>query len=73
MSKTAIENYAGAIMETATPELRKVLTKHLNAAIDWHQQVFNYMYQKGFYPAYNLKLLLQNDINASNKALQMPY
>ena len=29
MSKNAVKNYATAITETATPELRNVLTKHL--------------------------------------------
>ena len=73
MSKTAVRNYATAITETATPELRKLLTKQLNAAIDWHAKVFNYMYEKGLYPAYDLKKLLQNDVNTATKALEMPY
>jgi len=73
MSKNAVKNYATAITETATPELRNVLTKHLNAAINWHAKVFNYMFKKGLYPAYDLKSLLQNDVNNATNALKMPY
>ena len=73
MSKTAVRNYAAAITETATPELRNILTKHLNAAVKWHTSVFEYMYNRGLYPAYDLKKLLQNDVNNAAKALQMPY
>ncbi|MBD3110179.1 spore coat protein [Bacillus sp. AGMB 02131] len=73
MSKTAVRNYAAAITETATPELRNVFKNHLNNAVDWHANVFNYIYKKGLYPAYDLKQLLQNDVNNATKALQMPY
>ncbi|CAM3816535.1 spore coat protein [Mesobacillus zeae] len=42
-----------ALTETATPALREVLKQHLNTAVDWHAMIFNYMYQRGLYPAYN--------------------
>lgn len=72
-SKSAIKNYAAAITETATPALKTLLTRHLNGAIDWHTRVFNYMYQNGQYPAYNLSQLLSNDVKNANKALKMKY
>ncbi|MFP9126195.1 spore coat protein [Niallia sp. BSM11] len=67
--KSSVKNYAVAITETATPELRKVLKTHINKAIDSHEEVFHYMYKKGYYPAYDLKSLLQNDVNLAKKAL----
>ncbi|WP_052343581.1 spore coat protein [Bacillus massiliigorillae] len=70
MSKTAVKNYAAAITETATPVLREILIKHLK---NWHAKIFNYMYEKGLYPAYDLKKLLQNEVNTATKALEMPY
>lgn len=73
MSKTSVKNYANAITETATPALRAVLTKHLLGAIDWHTSIFNYMYNKGLYPAYDLKKLLQNDVTNATQALRMTY
>ncbi|RKL67036.1 spore coat protein [Salipaludibacillus neizhouensis] len=67
--KTGVRNYAIAITETATPAVRKVLKQQLIRAIDTHAKVFNYMYEKSYYPSYNLEQLLQNDINLANKAL----
>ncbi|MFC5464667.1 spore coat protein [Lederbergia graminis] len=71
--KTSVRNYSIAITETATPSLREVLTKQLMAAIDLHGQIYKYMYDKGFYPSYNLRELLQNDMNLANKALSQQF
>ncbi|KKI90614.1 spore coat protein [Bacillus sp. SA1-12] len=70
-SKAAVRNYAVAITETATPELRNVLAKQLQLAVVCHARIYNYMYERGFYPSYNLKKLLKNDITMANKALSM--
>ena len=69
LTKMCVRNYGIAITETATPEVRKVLKKQLNSAIELHEKIFNYMYKKGLYPAYNLEKLLQNDIKLARKAL----
>lgn len=70
-SKAAVKNYAAAITETATPELRETFEKQLEGAIETHSKVFSYMYKKGFYPAYDLEKLLQNDVKNAQKALKM--
>ena len=70
--KTSVRNYAIAITETATPELRRVLKLQLNRAIDTHAKVFNYMHERSYYPAYNLNQLLQDDVNLANKAMSKP-
>lgn len=70
-SKSAVRNYAVAITETATPGLRNVLAKQLQMAINCHARIYNYMYQRGYYPSYNLEKLLNNDLNLANKALSM--
>lgn len=70
-AKTAVRSYATAITETATPMLRETFTNHLLKAIKTHAKIFNYMYEKGLYPAYNLEKLLQNDIKNAKKALEM--
>jgi spore coat protein F len=67
--KSSVKNYATALTETATPELRKVLKAHINKAIDSHYEVFQYMYKRNLYPAYELKSLLQHDVNLAKKAL----
>lgn len=70
-AKTAVRNYAIAITETATPQLRETLQKHLNNAIKLHGKIFYFMYERGLYPAYNLEQLLANDVNNAKKALSM--
>lgn len=73
LSKTAVKTYAAAITETATPVLRDTLTKHLEKAIQLHSDVFAYMFEHGLYPAYNLEMLLKNDVKNATKALEMTY
>lgn len=68
-AKSSVRNYAVAITETATPMLREVLRKQLNGAVKVHERIFNYMYQKGLYPAYDLNKLLENDVKLAKKAL----
>ncbi|WP_026673279.1 spore coat protein [Alkalihalobacterium bogoriense] len=71
LAKTSVRNYAIAITETATPALRTVLTNHLLKAIETHATIFNYMYQKSDYPAYDFVKLLENDVNLAQKALSL--
>lgn len=71
MAKTLVRNYAIAITETATPELRQVFAKHLSHAINLHAKTFNFMYARSFYPAYNFERLLENDVQLANRALSM--
>jgi spore coat protein F len=73
LAKTTVRNYAIAITETATPQLREVLTCQLNAAIQLHGQVYYYMYERGYYPSYDLPQLLTNDVQNAQKAIEMPY
>lgn len=73
LCKTLVRNYAIAITETATPMVRKTLTNHLLRSIKCHERIFNYMYKKGFYPAYDLVQLLNNDLKNAKKALSMDW
>ncbi|WP_027410283.1 spore coat protein [Anoxybacteroides tepidamans] len=72
-AKTAVRNYAAAITETATPILRKTFVNHLLKAIETHKKVFQYMNERGYYPAYDLNQLLHNDVRNANKAISMTY
>ncbi|CAM4222665.1 spore coat protein [Lederbergia lenta] len=75
LSKILVRNYAIAITiaiaiaitETATPILRKTLTEQMLRAIICHEKIFNYMYKKGLYPAYDLSQLLNNDLKNAKK------
>lgn len=73
LSKALVRNLSVAITETATPALRNVLTKQLNAGIKGHERIFNYMYRHGLYPSYDLGRLLGLDIENAQKALRMKY
>ncbi|WP_312473450.1 spore coat protein [Neobacillus sp.] len=71
LSKELIRCLAAAITETATPALRKTFTNQLIGAIHCHERVFTYMHKHGYYPAYDLGLLLGHDIENAQMALKM--
>ena len=70
-AKTGVRNLAYAITETASPQMRGVLKKHLAQAIDTHEKATNYMMNKDWYPAYNVDQLIQMDLQTSQKILNM--
>lgn len=70
-AKTSVKTYASTITETATSQLKQVLVKHLEKAIECHTKVFNFMHQNGMYPAYDLDKLLDHDMKNAKKALNM--
>lgn len=73
LSKTLVRNLSVAITETATPALRKTFTSQLLGAIHGHERIFTYMHKHGYYPAYDLGLLLGHDIETAQKALKMGF
>ena len=56
--KSTIQNYAIAISETTTPEVREVLGRHLNAAIDTHEKILSFMNKDTVNLSYFLKSTL---------------
>src|SRR5438105_5062991 len=70
-AKSAVRNYAAAITETATPELKKALREQLNAAIESHENITNYMIAKRYYHPHELREQLQIDLTASDTALKL--
>ncbi|WP_409305972.1 spore coat protein [Peribacillus sp. SCS-155] len=73
LAKMTVRNYATAVTEAATPQVRTVLSRHLQTAIQLHGQAFYYTYKRGLYPAYDLPRLLENDVLLAQKALRMDY
>lgn len=71
-AKTGIINYALALTETATPEIKTVLHKQLEEAIATHEQITHYMMQKGYYHPYNVGEQIQLDIRNVETALNIP-
>ncbi|MUG45948.1 spore coat protein [Paenibacillus woosongensis] len=71
-AKSGIKNYAAALSEAATPEVRNVLCDQLSKAVNLHEQIFNYMKDNGYYNAYDPDQQIQMDIQNVDKALNMP-
>lgn len=71
-AKQGIKYYAWAISETATPEVRNILTQQLNTAIQTHETVTNFAMKKGLYHAYNPQEQMQMDIQNAHRVLNMP-
>lgn len=70
-SKTGVRNLAYAITETASPQLREVLKRHLNDAITSHEKITNYMMNQNWYPAYNVDQLIQMDLQTAQNIINM--
>ncbi len=61
-AKAGVKNYAVAISEAATPEVREVLKRHLSTAIKNHEAITQFMMRKGYYHVHNLdeQLIVDN-------------
>ncbi|MBE7900473.1 spore coat protein [Paenibacillus polymyxa] len=71
-AKSGIKNYAAALTESTSPEVRNVLCDQLNKAVNLHEQIFNYMKNNGYYNAYDPDQQIQMDIQNADKALSLP-
>ena len=70
-AKAGVRNYAMAISEAVTPEVKEVLRRHLNAAIDTHEKVTRYMIRKGYYHTDDFSAQLRVDFKAADTVLDM--
>ncbi|MEW9052326.1 MAG: spore coat protein [Neobacillus sp.] len=69
--KTGIRNYGFAITETANPELRRVLAKQLDAAIDLHDEITELMIKNKWLHPHNLKEQIPVDLKSAETAIQI--
>ncbi|MCH3965118.1 MAG: spore coat protein [Clostridium sp.] len=70
-TKASMKNYASAISETASQEVRNVLKKQLDDAICMHEKITEYMVSKGFYNAHDPERQFQMDMQAADTALNL--
>lgn len=70
-SKSGVRSLAVAITETATPEVKKVLKKELETAIDLHDKIAQYMIDNEMYHAYDLKEQVSQDLKNAEEALEL--
>ncbi|MNI38225.1 Spore coat protein F precursor [compost metagenome] len=71
-AKSGVRNYAMAITETASPEIKTILAKQLDEALIAHEQISNYMVNRGFYHPHNVNEQIQLDIQNIQTALNIP-
>ena len=71
-AKTSVRNYAMAVTECATPEVRNVLTKQLEESIDAHEMIMGYMMRRGFYQPYDVQDQIGRDLQNIDIALNIP-
>ncbi|GAA0314840.1 spore coat protein [Bacillus carboniphilus] len=70
-TKAAVRNLAFAVTETTTPEVREVLRKELRNAVKTHEQISDYMVEKGIYHPHDLSEQLKVDLNITDTALNL--
>lgn len=70
-AKAGVQNYAVAISETVSPQVKEVLRRHLDTAINMHQDIFNYMAKKGYYTIHDPYEQIKIDLSATDTVLQI--
>ncbi|WP_138858844.1 spore coat protein [Exiguobacterium mexicanum] len=70
-AKSVVRAYAVAVTETASPEVRKVLVKQMNQAIEDHAEIADYMIQNDMYMAYDIEKQLKHDKDKVDKAMEL--
>ncbi len=70
-AKSGVRTYAVALTETATPEVRKVLKKQLDEAIELHEKIAQYMIDNEMYHAYDVEEQVNHDLKKADKALEL--
>ncbi|MGJ7921127.1 spore coat protein [Neobacillus sp. LXY-4] len=69
--KNGIKNYSFAITETASPELRRVLYKQMEAAMDLHAEISDLMIKKEWLHPYDFKKQFPVDLKSAETAVQI--
>lgn len=69
--KSGIRNYAIALTECATPEVRAVVRDQLFQALDMHEKLSNLMISKGWLHAYHPTEQFQLDIKSAEMTVNI--
>lgn len=68
--KASIKSTAAALTETATPEVHRTLEQQLQQGLRFHQQLTNFMMQKGWYKPYDVQQMIQGDLQQTQQVHQ---
>lgn len=71
-AKSGVRNYAMAVTETVTPEIKETLTQHLDEAIDMHERILRYMMERGWYHPWDEMEQMRLDLKNIETALNAP-
>ncbi|ANS74480.1 spore gernimation protein GerQ [Paenibacillus yonginensis] len=61
-AKSGVRNYAMAITECTSPDIKAVLTKQLEEAIQTHEHIVHFLVDKGYYRPFNVEEQRQLDL-----------
>lgn len=70
-AKAGVRNLAVAITETATPEVKELLRRELDNAIDAHDKIAQYMIKNEMYHAYDIPQQIEHDLKKADIALKI--
>ncbi|MBN2983735.1 spore coat protein [Cohnella algarum] len=71
-AKSGVRNYAMAVTESVSPEIRETLARHLEEAVDMYERIANYMIERGWYHPREVSEQLQLDLKNADTALSLP-
>jgi len=69
--KNGIRNYGFAITETASPEVRDVLYRQMEQALDLHEEISELMMKKGWLYPYDVGKQVELDLKSAAMALDI--
>ncbi|MGJ9382195.1 spore coat protein [Salipaludibacillus sp. CF4.18] len=69
-TKSAVKDFAAAITEVTSPEIQTFLVQELRNAIKQHEQIYNFLQDRGIYDAYNVPEQLSKDLSYADRALK---
>lgn len=70
-AKTGVRNCAFALSETASPEVRNVLRNQLESELNLHEEISNFMINKGWFHPLHINKQFQLDIESSQTAVEI--
>lgn len=70
-AKNGVRNYAIALTEIATPEVRMTVRNQMEEAIQMHEKISNLMISKGWLHPYNLSEQFRLDIKSADTTVQI--
>ncbi|MCA1040096.1 spore coat protein [Bacillus infantis] len=71
-AKSGARNLAMAVTDAGTPEIKEMLTRHLEATLDLHEEISTYIMKKGWYHAWNTEEQTKLNLQNMETALKLP-